>query len=84
MQQMRSRQRPIESRALGVHSGIPHARVELVDEQQIAICNAYSKLTLPEQPTLFLEFHESSVREQSSVDTFASEPRAHETADGPS
>lgn len=50
-----------------IQSGIPLARVELVDEQQIAICNAYSKLTLPERPTLFLEFHgsESSVREQS-------------------
>ncbi len=52
---------------LAIQSGIPLARVELVDEQQIAICNVYSKLTLPEKPTLFLEFHgsESSVREQS-------------------
>ncbi len=52
---------------MAIQSGIPLARVELVDEQQIAICNAYSKLTLPERPTLFLEFHgsESSVREQS-------------------
>jgi D-lactate dehydrogenase (cytochrome) len=52
---------------MAIQLGIPLARVELVDEQQIAICNAYSKLTLPEQPTLFLEFHgsESSVREQS-------------------
>lgn len=52
---------------LAIQSGIPLARVELVDEKQIAICNAYSKLTLPERPTLFLEFHgsESAVREQS-------------------
>lgn len=52
---------------MAIQSGIPLARVELVDEQQIAICNAYSKLTLPERPTLFLEFHgsESAVREQS-------------------
>ena len=52
---------------MAIQSGIPLARVELVDEQQIAICNAYSKLTLPERPTLFVEFHgsESSVREQS-------------------
>lgn len=52
---------------MAIQSGIPLARVELVDEQQIAICNAYSKLTLPEQPTLFLEFHgsEGAVREQS-------------------
>ena len=52
---------------MAIQSGIPLARVELVDEQQIAICNAYSKLTLPERPTLFLEFHgsEGSVHEQS-------------------
>lgn len=52
---------------MAIQSGIPLARVELVDEQQIAICNAYSKLTLPVQPTLFVEFHgsEGSVREQS-------------------
>ena len=52
---------------LAIQSGIPLARVELVDEQQIAICNVYSKLDLPVQPTLFLEFHgsESGVREQS-------------------
>ncbi len=52
---------------MAIQSGIPLARVELVDEQQIAICNAYSKLALPERPTLFLEFHgsEGSVREQS-------------------
>jgi D-lactate dehydrogenase (cytochrome) len=52
---------------VAIQSGIPLARVELVDEQQIAICNGYSKLDLPEQPTLFLEFHgsEASVKEQS-------------------
>lgn len=52
---------------MAIQSGIPLARVELVDEQQISICNAYSKLALPVRPTLFLEFHgsESSVREQS-------------------
>ncbi len=52
---------------MAIQSGIPLARVELVDEQQIAICNAYSKLTLPVRPTLFLEFHgtENSVSEQS-------------------
>ncbi len=50
-----------------IQLGIPLARVEPVDEQQIKICNAYSKLDLPEQPTLFLEFHgsEAAVKEQS-------------------
>jgi D-lactate dehydrogenase (cytochrome) len=52
---------------MAIQMGIPLARVELVDEQQIRICNAYSKLTLPEQPTLFVEFHgsDAGVKEQS-------------------
>ena len=51
--------------------GLPLARIELADPVQIRACNAYSRLTLPEQPTLFLEFHgtEASAREQ--VQTFA-------------
>ena len=34
---------------------------------QVTVCNAYSKLGLPEQPTLFLEFHgtQAGVAEQS-------------------
>jgi D-lactate dehydrogenase (cytochrome) len=49
-----------------IQSGIPLARVELLDELQIRACNIYSKLTLPEVPTLFVEFHdsESGVKEQ--------------------
>ena len=52
---------------MAIQLGIPLARVELVDEQQIKICNAYSKLNLPEQPHLFVEFHgtETGVQEQS-------------------
>src|ERR1700752_2324003 len=40
-----------------IQSGIPVARIELFDEPQVKACNAYSKLTLPESPLLFLEFH---------------------------
>jgi D-lactate dehydrogenase (cytochrome) len=52
---------------LTIQSGIPVARIELLDALQIKACNAYSKLTLPEVPTLFVEFHgtERSVAEQS-------------------
>jgi D-lactate dehydrogenase (cytochrome) len=52
---------------LTIQSGIPVARIELLDEVQVKACNAYSKLSLPEKPVLFLEFHGSpaSVAEQS-------------------
>jgi D-lactate dehydrogenase (cytochrome) len=52
---------------LTIQSGIPVARIELLDPVQIKASNAYSKLTLPEVPTLFVEFHgtEASVAEQS-------------------
>src|SRR6202047_2412689 len=52
---------------LTIQSGIPVARIELLDEMQVKASNAYSKQTLPEMPMLFLEFHgsEASVAEQS-------------------
>src|SRR5690242_4330900 len=50
-----------------IQTGIPVARIELLDDVQVKACNAYSKLSLPEQPMLFLEFHgsQASVAEQS-------------------
>jgi len=50
-----------------IQTGIPIARVELLDEIQVKVCNTYSKLGLPEEPMLFLEFHgtQASVAEQS-------------------
>jgi D-lactate dehydrogenase (cytochrome) len=43
-----------------IQSGLPIARIELLDELQVKACNAYSKLGLPETPTLFVEFHGAS------------------------
>ena len=52
---------------LTIQSGIPVARIELLDALQVKACNGYSKLTLPETPMLFVEFHgsEANVKEQS-------------------
>ncbi len=52
---------------LTIQSGIPVARIELLDALQVKACNLYSQLSLPEVPMLFVEFHgtEASVAEQS-------------------
>jgi D-lactate dehydrogenase (cytochrome) len=39
-----------------IQSGAPVSRLEFLDELQVRACNAYSKLSLPERPTLFIEF----------------------------
>lgn len=43
-----------------IQSGVSVARMEFLDEHQVRACNKYSQLSLPEQPTLFLEFHGTS------------------------
>lgn len=40
-----------------IQSGLPVARIELLDDVQVRASNAYAHLDLPELPTLFLEFH---------------------------
>ncbi|MGA2044075.1 MAG: FAD-linked oxidase C-terminal domain-containing protein [Roseiarcus sp.] len=50
-----------------IQSGLPVARIELLDALQVKACNAYSRLGLPETPMLFVEFHgtPAGVAEQS-------------------
>ena len=52
-----------------IQMGIPIARVELIDANAIRMVNNYSKLSLPEQPMLLMEFHGSpaSVKEQAET-----------------
>ncbi len=52
-----------------IQSGIPIARVELLDSLLMRAINSYSKLNYPEQPHLFLEFHgsETGVKEQAEM-----------------
>jgi D-lactate dehydrogenase (cytochrome) len=52
---------------LTIQSGLPVARIELLDALQVRACNLYSKLTLAETPMLFVEFHgtDEGVKEQS-------------------
>jgi D-lactate dehydrogenase (cytochrome) len=52
---------------LTIQSGIPVARIELLDALQVRAVNLHSRLSLPETPMLFLEFHGTAagVAEQS-------------------
>ena len=63
-----------------IQMGIPIARVELIDANAVRMVNAHSKLTLPEQPMLLMEYHGSpaSVKEQAeTVQEIATEFQGH-------
>ena len=66
----------VDTVILTIQSGIPIARIELLDEVQLDAINRFSGLDYPVASTLFLEFHgtEASVAEQAVlVQEFAAE-----------
>ncbi|MBX3498912.1 MAG: FAD-binding protein [Alphaproteobacteria bacterium] len=52
-----------------IQSGIPVARIELMDTETVSTVNRYSKLSLPHKNLLLLEFHgtEAGTREQAEM-----------------
>ncbi|NKB20183.1 MAG: FAD-binding protein [Alphaproteobacteria bacterium] len=54
---------------LTIQSGIPVARVELLDAAQMQACIQYSSLDYDPVPTLFFEFHGSAVSVQEQATT---------------
>lgn len=56
----------VRTTILTIQSGVPIARIELVDEVQMRALNNFSGLGYAERPTLFFEFHgtETGVAEQ--------------------
>lgn len=59
----------VDTVILTIQSGIPVARIELLDELQVKAINDYAKLDYPVKPTLFFEFHgtEAGAREQAAL-----------------
>ncbi|CUH75984.1 FAD-binding oxidoreductase [Tropicibacter naphthalenivorans] len=56
---------------LTIQSGLPMARIELLDHMMVRGFNAYAKAGLPEVPHLFLEFHGSPASVAEQVESFA-------------
>jgi D-lactate dehydrogenase (cytochrome) len=55
---------------LTIQSGVPMARIELLDEMMVRGFNLYSDAGLPEKPHLFVEFHGSPNAVTEQAETF--------------
>lgn len=66
-----SLQGAVDTVVQSIQCGIPLARVEILDDRQMAAVNRWSKLGLPEVTTLFFEFHGSSAGVAEQVETVA-------------
>lgn len=56
---------------LAIQTGLGVSRIELLDALQVKACNAYSRLTLPETPMLFVEFQGTEAGVAELSDRFA-------------
>lgn len=66
-----SLQGAVDTVVQAIQSGVPLARIEILDGRQIAAVNAWSKLDLLEVTTLFFEFHGSPAGVEEQIATVA-------------
>ena len=66
-----SLQGAVDTVVQSIQCGIPLARVEILDDRQMAAVNRWSKLGFPEVTTLFFEFHGSAAGVAEQVETVA-------------
>jgi D-lactate dehydrogenase (cytochrome) len=63
-----------------IQLGVPVARIELLNQVQMAACNQRSDLGLPERPTLFIELHGGEAAVKESAEAVETVTHSHEGA----